>query len=90
MSQHLIFEDNYKKFGLHTFSKGNLETIDQAKFRPYIKVLFVPENYELTVDFNSYKTESPTLFFATLHFGKKVQYLTLFIYLSDRSTAIPL
>ncbi|MBB4806701.1 AraC-like DNA-binding protein [Chryseobacterium defluvii] len=68
MHQQLIFEDHYKKFGLETFSKESLETIDQTKFRPYIKILFAPENYELTVDFNHYKTESPTLFFATYQY----------------------
>lgn len=66
--QDLVFEDNYKKFGLNIFSKENLESIDQTKFRPYIKILFVPENYELSVDFNQYKTKSPTLFFATYQY----------------------
>ncbi|WP_139170378.1 hypothetical protein [Chitinophaga terrae (ex Kim and Jung 2007)] len=32
-------------------------------FRPYIKVLFVPAGYSLTVDFNVYETENPALFF---------------------------
>ena len=65
MSQQLVFEDHYKKFGLRTFSQENLETLDQKQFHPYIKILFVPENYELTVDFDTYKTDKPTLFFAT-------------------------
>ncbi|KMQ69972.1 AraC family transcriptional regulator [Chryseobacterium sp. FH2] len=66
--QDFIFEDNYKKFGLNIFSNDNLNTIDQTKFRPYIKILLVPENYNLTVDFNHYETKAPTLFFATYQY----------------------
>ncbi|MDH6251827.1 AraC family 4-hydroxyphenylacetate 3-monooxygenase operon regulatory protein [Chryseobacterium sp. H1D6B] len=66
--QDFVFEDSYKKFGLHLFSKGNLETINSTQFRPYIKILFVPAGYELTVDFNHYKTDGPTLFFLTYQY----------------------
>lgn len=64
-SQRLIFEDNYKKLGFGIFSDKNLETINENKFISEIKVFFIPEGYELTVDFNHYKTEAPTLFFMT-------------------------
>lgn len=66
--QDLVFEDNYKKFGLNVFSNENLETIHKIKSQPYIKILFVPAGYELTVDFNHYKTEVPTLFFLTYQY----------------------
>jgi AraC-like DNA-binding protein len=68
MSQTLLFEDNYKKFGLNIFSNENLEAINKIKSLPYIKVLFVPAGYEITVDFNHYKTEAPTLFFLTYQY----------------------
>lgn len=64
----LVFEDNYKKFGLNIFSNENLETINKIKSQPYIKILLVPAGYELTVDFNHYKTEAPTLFFLTYQY----------------------
>ncbi|MFP3591773.1 helix-turn-helix domain-containing protein [Chryseobacterium sp. SIMBA_038] len=66
--QDLVFEDNYKKFGLSVFSNENLETINKIKSQPYIKILLVPAGYELTVDFNHYKTEAPTLFFLTYQY----------------------
>lgn len=66
--QDLIFEDNYKKLGLNVFSNENLEILNKIKSQPYIKILFVPAGYELTVDFNHYKTEAPTLFFLTYQY----------------------
>ncbi|ANF50500.1 AraC family transcriptional regulator [Chryseobacterium glaciei] len=66
--QDLVFEDNYKKFGLSVFSNENLETINKIKSQPYIKILLVPAGYELTIDFNHYKTEAPTLFFLTYQY----------------------
>jgi AraC-like DNA-binding protein len=65
MSETLIFEDNYKKFGFSIFSEENVENFNENKFRTDIKVLFVPAGYELTVDFNHYKTQRPSLFFLT-------------------------
>lgn len=68
VQEDLVFEDRYKKFGLNVFSSENLEPINKIKSRPYIKVLFVPAGYELTVDFNQYQTEVPTLFFLTYQY----------------------
>jgi AraC-like DNA-binding protein len=65
MSETFIFEDNYKKFGFSIFSEENVENFNENKFRTDIKVLFVPAGYELTVDFNHYKTKKPSLFFLT-------------------------
>lgn len=65
LSQSLIFEDPYKKFGFNIFSEENLDTLKENKFRSEIKIFFVPPGYELSVDFNHYKTEVPTLFFLT-------------------------
>ncbi|EJL75649.1 helix-turn-helix domain-containing protein [Chryseobacterium populi] len=61
----LIFEDNYKRFGLGIFSEENLDHLKENKFNSEIKIFFVPPGYELRVDFNYYKTETPTLFFLT-------------------------
>jgi AraC-like DNA-binding protein len=65
MSLPLIFEDNYKKLGLEIFSDKNLEIINGNKFRYDVKVFFIPAGYELSVDFNHFKTTKPSLFFIT-------------------------
>ncbi|MDR6460061.1 AraC-like DNA-binding protein [Chryseobacterium vietnamense] len=65
MPQQLIFEDHYKRLGLEVFSEENLENFNGKQFSTDIKVFFIPSGYELTVDFNHYKTNKPSLFFLT-------------------------
>jgi len=65
MSKTLIFEDHYKKLGVENISAENLETVNGNKFRYDIKVYYIPEGYELSVDFNHFTTIRPTLFFLT-------------------------
>lgn len=57
------FVSNYKQFGHLSFNSTTLDLANHEEFSPYIKVLFVPTGYKLTVDFNSYETDSPSLFF---------------------------
>ena len=66
--EELVFEDNYKKFGLNVFSNENLDSINSIKAHPYIKILFVPAGYELMIDFNHHITKTPTLFFLTYQY----------------------
>jgi len=65
MPQQLIFEDHYKRLGLEVFSEENLENFNANRFSTDIKIFFIPSGYELTVDFNHYKTKKPSLFFLT-------------------------
>ncbi|MCD9618805.1 helix-turn-helix domain-containing protein [Chryseobacterium gleum] len=65
MPQPLIFEDHYKRLGLEIFSEGSLKDFSGDRFRTDIKIFFIPAGYELTVDFNHYKTQKPSLFFLT-------------------------
>lgn len=65
MHGQLIFEDHYKKLGFEIFSEKNLEAVNGTQFRSDIKILYIPEGYELTVDFNHYKVSKPSLFFLT-------------------------
>lgn len=58
-----IFEYHHKKLGLISFNSKNLDLVNGENFRQYIKILFVPEGYSLTVDFKLYQTEKPSLFF---------------------------
>lgn len=65
MLQPLIFEDHYKRLGLEVFSEENLKNFSGDRFRADIKIFFIPAGYELTIDFNHYKTQKPSLFFLT-------------------------
>lgn len=63
MLQTLIFEDHYKKLGLDFFSGEHPGMVNSDKFRHDVKIFFIQAGYELTVDFNDFKTQKPTLFF---------------------------
>ncbi|MFP7656774.1 hypothetical protein [Chryseobacterium proteolyticum] len=63
LRQSFIFEDSYKKFGFDVFSEENLGILKESKLTSEIKIFFIPPGYELSVDFNHYKTTVPTLFF---------------------------
>lgn len=65
MPQQLIFEDHYKRLGLEIFSENNLKDVNGNQLSSDIKVFFIPAGYELTVDFNHYRTEKSSLFFLT-------------------------
>ncbi|WP_172282129.1 helix-turn-helix domain-containing protein [Chryseobacterium sp. LAM-KRS1] len=65
LRQSFIFEDSYKKFGFDVFSEENLGILKENKLTSEIKIFFIPPGYELSVDFNHYKTTVPTLFFLT-------------------------
>lgn len=62
MSQ-LLFSSNYKKLGFLPLSKSNYETVNDEKHKPYIKILYLPANSSLTVDFKQFQTTSTSLFF---------------------------
>lgn len=86
MQKQLIFEDHYKKLGLEIFSEDNLGIINGNQFRYDIKILFIPEGYALTVDFNHYKISKPSLFFLTsqhLKIEKGKEKATLLYYNRD-------
>ncbi|MBW1654523.1 helix-turn-helix domain-containing protein [Flavobacterium quisquiliarum] len=58
-----IFESHHKKLGFISFNSNTLDSVNGEIFRHYIKVIFIPAGYSLTVDFNLYHTASPALFF---------------------------
>lgn len=60
---HQIFESNYKKLGFLILNQETVEEINGDDYKAYIKVLYLPEGYEITIDFKQYKTSSPSLFF---------------------------
>ncbi|KRB55642.1 AraC family transcriptional regulator [Flavobacterium sp. Root186] len=60
---HQIFESNYKKLGFLILNQETVEEINGDDYKAYIKVLYLPEGYEITIDFKQYQTSSPSLFF---------------------------
>ncbi len=63
MIPHHSFELNYKKLGFFNAEAQMIEEINSDLYKPYIKILYLPGGYTLTVDFKQYKTEAPSLFF---------------------------
>jgi AraC family transcriptional activator of pobA len=57
------FEFNYKKFGVIKIDKTNFDSINGAQYAQYIKVLYLPADYTLTVDFSQFVTKKNSLFF---------------------------
>lgn len=58
-----FFESNYKKLGFLVLNQNAIEEINGDTYKTYIKVLYLPENYSVTIDFKKYQTKSPSLFF---------------------------
>jgi AraC-like DNA-binding protein len=57
------FEFNYKKFGIIKIDKVNLNSINSAQYATYIKALYLPAGYTLTIDFRQFVTKKSSLFF---------------------------
>lgn len=56
------FESNYKKLGIVTINKDNQEAINGPQYKPYIKIIYAPPGYSLTIDFKHYTTKKSSLF----------------------------
>lgn len=63
MNNHKFFESNYKKLGFLVLNQDSIDEINSDYYKPYIKVLYIPEDYSITIDFKHYKTTTPSLFF---------------------------
>lgn len=57
------YTSNYKKIGFLPVSELTLDEINDSFYTDYIKVLYLPVGYELTVDFTHYNIRKPSLFF---------------------------
>lgn len=62
MSKHL-FENSLKRLGLLKVNDESLDNINDTDYKDYIKILYLPKGYKLTVDFAVYDTRQPSLFF---------------------------
>lgn len=58
-----FFESNYKKLGFIVLRQDTVDEINADAYKPYIKVLYLPEECSVTIDFKQYKTTTPSLFF---------------------------
>jgi hypothetical protein len=63
MNHQHLFESELKKIGLVAVNKPGIELINREAYKEYIKVLYLPKGYKLTVDFNVYTTRQSSLFF---------------------------
>ncbi|CAG4995547.1 HTH-type transcriptional activator RhaR [Dyadobacter sp. CECT 9275] len=60
-----IFDNNLKILGLLHVSQQQMDLINGPAYKEYIKILYLPAGYKLRVDFASYDTQRPTLFFVS-------------------------
>lgn len=63
MLDHKFFESNYKKLGFFALNEDFIDEINGELYKPYIKVLYLPQGYSITIDFKHYQTSCPSLFF---------------------------
>ncbi|WP_224996893.1 helix-turn-helix domain-containing protein [Cesiribacter sp. SM1] len=63
MNRQHIFEGKLKRLGLGYVDEKSVDVINGDTYKPYIKVLYLPKGYTLTVDFTVYVTHQPSLFF---------------------------
>ncbi|KUY30636.1 helix-turn-helix domain-containing protein [Elizabethkingia ursingii] len=59
----LSLESLYKRLGLHRVSQTDLKEVNSEKYKSYIKILYLPADYIITVDFKQYATDSSSIFF---------------------------
>lgn len=63
MSKRNQFESNLKRFGLLYVTDESFDSINGDMYQQYIKVLYLPKGFKLTVDFGVYTTRQASLFF---------------------------
>lgn len=63
MNKQNVFESILKRFGLVYIDDISVDTINGDAYKPYIKILYLPKGYKLTVDFDVYVTSEASLFF---------------------------
>ncbi len=56
----------HKKFGIFPFDSADSTEANDAVYQPYIKILFLRKDSQITIDFNTYKLENDALFFVNI------------------------
>jgi len=73
MSKRNVFESNLKTIGLIGINDKSIDSINGEMYKSYIKILYLPKGYKLTVDFTVYDTSQPSLFFVAPNQFLKVE-----------------
>jgi AraC-like DNA-binding protein len=80
-----VFDSILKRIGLVYVDKTSIDIINGETYKQYIKVLYLPKGYKLTVDFAVYTTTKPSLFFVAPNqflkienYGMKAGYLIFY------------
>ncbi|WP_026704872.1 helix-turn-helix domain-containing protein [Flavobacterium soli] len=69
-----VFELNYKKLGLLAVDEESVSKINNdIQFKSLIKILYLPKDYTLTIDFNQYTTSQDSLFFVNTNQFLQIQ-----------------
>lgn len=63
MIKQQVFESSLKTLGLLFVNDKSADAINGEQYKPFIKILFLPKGYTLTIDFATYTTSQPSLFF---------------------------
>jgi AraC-like DNA-binding protein len=58
-----IFDASLKTIGLVHVNAESLDMINSDAYKSYIKAMYLPKGCKIKVDFNTYQTEGPALFF---------------------------
>ncbi len=58
-----VFNVSLKTIGLLHVNSDSLELINSDAYRTFIKALYLPQGCKVKVDFNTYHTQGPALFF---------------------------
>ncbi|RYY09949.1 MAG: helix-turn-helix domain-containing protein [Chitinophagaceae bacterium] len=65
MNKQNLFESSLKTIGLLQINPPNITVLNSDRYKSYIKILYLPGGYQLRVDFSSYSTTQPSLFFVS-------------------------
>lgn len=58
-----FLESNHKKIGVTTIERDDITLINGPRYKPYIKILYLPAGFTVTIDFRQFITKTPCLFF---------------------------
>jgi AraC-like DNA-binding protein len=73
MEQQQLFQKSLKKLGLKSVNLENSEIINGEAFKDFIKILYLPSGYTVTVDFTIHKTIAPSLIFVSPNQFMKIE-----------------
>jgi AraC family transcriptional regulator, transcriptional activator of pobA len=72
----LTFESNYKKLGLIPISGENTDQSNHPRYKPYIKVAYLPANTTVRVDFTEFRPTRSALFFINSNQHFEIQHIS--------------